>query len=119
MRPADRRACSFHPEVAHTNRGTPRSLSNFLFGVCGATPGTPAAFSSIRTLRRSRDRVGQSRVIAGLSGGVDSGRGGRARAPGGRDKLTCIFVDTGLLPSTRSAIKSSAHGSGGISTFRW
>ncbi len=86
----------FHPEVAHTPRGG-EIIANFLFDACHAQPTwTPGAFvhEEINKIRRS---VGASRVICGLSGGVDSSVAAALvhRAIG--DQLTCIFVDTGLL----------------------
>jgi GMP synthase (glutamine-hydrolysing) len=86
----------FHPEVAHTPRGG-ELLSNFLFEVCAATPSwTPGAFIDDE-VARIRQRVGDAQVICGLSGGVDSSVAAALvhRAIG--DKLTCVFVDTGLL----------------------
>jgi GMP synthase (glutamine-hydrolysing) len=86
----------FHPEVAHTPRGS-EVIANFLFGICKAEPSwTPGAFvdSHVEQIRRT---VGTSRVICGLSGGVDSSVAAALvhRAIG--DQLTCVFVDTGLL----------------------
>jgi GMP synthase (glutamine-hydrolysing) len=86
----------FHPEVAHTPRGG-EIISNFLFGACKAEPTwTPGAFIEDE-IARIRKAVGKSRVICGLSGGVDSSVAAALvhRAIG--DQLTCIFVDTGLL----------------------
>jgi len=86
----------FHPEVAHTPRGG-ELISNFLFRVCGAEPSwTPGAFVE-QSVERIRMTAGTSRVICGLSGGVDSAVAAALvhRALG--DQLTCIFVDTGLL----------------------
>ena len=86
----------FHPEVAHTPRGG-EIISNFLFGVCRADPTwTTGAFIETE-VARIRDEVGDANVICGLSGGVDSAVAAALvhRAVG--DKLTCIFVDTGLL----------------------
>jgi GMP synthase (glutamine-hydrolysing) len=86
----------FHPEVAHTPRGG-ELISNFLFRVCGAEPSwTPGAFVE-QSVQRIRATAGSSRVICGLSGGVDSAVAAALvhRALG--DQLTCIFVDTGLL----------------------
>jgi GMP synthase (glutamine-hydrolysing) len=86
----------FHPEVAHSVRGKD-VIENFLFGVCHARPTwTPGAFIADET-RRIRALAGASRVICGLSGGVDSAVAAALvhRAIG--DQLTCIFVDTGLL----------------------
>src|SRR5690606_23936787 len=87
----------FHPEVAHTPRGG-ELLGNFLFAVCGCTPDwTPGHFIE-REVARIRELVGpDARVICGLSGGVDSSVAAALvhRAVG--DRLTCIFVDHGLL----------------------
>jgi GMP synthase (glutamine-hydrolysing) len=86
----------FHPEVAHTPRGG-ELIANFLFRICGAAPDwTPGAFVE-REIAAIRQRVGDARVICGLSGGVDSAVAAALvhRAIG--DQLTCIFVDTGLL----------------------
>jgi GMP synthase (glutamine-hydrolysing) len=86
----------FHPEVAHTPRGG-EIISNFLFGVCRAEPNwTTGAFIETE-VSRIRAEVGDANVICGLSGGVDSAVAAALvhRAIG--DKLTCIFVDTGLL----------------------
>jgi len=86
----------FHPEVAHTPRGG-EIISNFLFRVCKAEPSwTPGAFVESE-IKKIRTLVGDSQVICGLSGGVDSSVAAALvhRAIG--DQLTCIFVDTGLL----------------------
>ena len=86
----------FHPEVAHTPQGA-EILHNFVFGVCGA-PGdwTPANFVS-DAIERIKERVGDGKVICALSGGVDSTVAAALihRAIG--DRLTCIFVDNGLM----------------------
>jgi GMP synthase (glutamine-hydrolysing) len=86
----------FHPEVAHTPRGG-EVISNFLFGVCKAEPTWTAGAFIEEEITRIRKAVGKSRVICGLSGGVDSSVAAALvhRAIG--DQLTCIFVDTGLL----------------------
>jgi GMP synthase (glutamine-hydrolysing) len=86
----------FHPEVAHTPRGS-EVISNFLFRICHAEPSwTPGAFVESE-VAKVRELVGSSRVICGLSGGVDSSVAAALvhRAIG--DQLTCVFVDTGLL----------------------
>jgi GMP synthase (glutamine-hydrolysing) len=86
----------FHPEVAHTPRGS-ELISNFLFDICHAEPSwTPGAFIESE-VEKIRALVGDRRVICGLSGGVDSSVAAALvhRAIG--DQLTCVFVDTGLL----------------------
>jgi GMP synthase (glutamine-hydrolysing) len=87
----------FHPEVAHTPRGG-EILHNFLFDICGCVPDwTPGHFID-HTVGRIREMVGATgRAICGLSGGVDSAVAAALvhRAIGNR--LTCVFVDHGLL----------------------
>jgi GMP synthase (glutamine-hydrolysing) len=87
----------FHPEVAHTPRGG-EILNTFLFEICGCVPDwTPGHFVE-NEIERIQATVGQrDRVICGLSGGVDSSVAAVLvhRAVG--DRLTCIFVDHGLL----------------------
>jgi GMP synthase (glutamine-hydrolysing) len=87
----------FHPEVAHTPRGG-ELLGNFLFNVCGCSPDWTAEHFIESEVQRIRELVGPTtRVICGLSGGVDSSVAAALvhRAVG--DRLTCIFVDHGLL----------------------
>jgi GMP synthase (glutamine-hydrolysing) len=89
-------AVQFHPEVAHTPRGS-ELIANFLFRICHAEPSwTPGAFVDSE-IRKIREMVGSAQVICGLSGGVDSSVAAALvhRAIG--EQLTCVFVDTGLL----------------------
>ena len=87
----------FHPEVAHTPRGG-EIIHNFLFAICGCTADwTPGHFID-QEVARIRELVGPTgRAICGLSGGVDSAVAAALvhRAIG--DRLTCVFVDHGLL----------------------
>jgi len=86
----------FHPEVSHTPRGG-ELISNFLFEVCKAEPSwTAGAFIDEEVEKVSR-QVGGARVICGLSGGVDSAVAAALVHKAVGDRLTCIFVDTGLL----------------------
>jgi GMP synthase (glutamine-hydrolysing) len=90
-------AVQFHPEVAHTPRGG-EILRNFLFDVCGCSPEWTAGHFIAEQVEVIRERVGPGgRAICGLSGGVDSSVAALLvhRALG--DRLTCIFVDHGLL----------------------
>jgi GMP synthase (glutamine-hydrolysing) len=96
--PARRIHCvQFHPEVAHTPRGG-EVLANFLFRVAGARASWTMHSFVEQAVADVRDKVGPTgRVICGLSGGVDSAVAAALvhRAIGAR--LTCIFVDNGLL----------------------
>jgi len=86
----------FHPEVVHTERGLD-ILRSFAYDVCGCRGDWTMASFVEESVERIRTRVGDSRVVCGLSGGVDSTVAALLihRAIG--DRLTCIFVDNGLL----------------------
>jgi GMP synthase (glutamine-hydrolysing) len=86
----------FHPEVAHTERGDD-IISNFLFEVAGCRPTWTAGAFIEDTVEKIRAQIGEATAICGLSGGVDSSVAAVLvhRAIG--DRLTCIFVDHGLL----------------------
>jgi GMP synthase (glutamine-hydrolysing) len=86
----------FHPEVFHTERGD-HVLRNFLVGVCGARQDWTVRDFIVHAVAEIRAAVGRSRVILGLSGGVDSSVAAALihRAIG--RQLTCVFVDNGLL----------------------
>ena len=89
-------AVQFHPEVHHTKQGT-ALLRNFLFNICKATPDwTPEHFIQ-STIAFIREKVGDGHAICALSGGVDSSVAAVLvhRAIG--DKLTCVFVNNGVL----------------------
>jgi len=89
-------AVEFHPEVRHTDRGT-EILRNFLFRICKAEKKWSGAAFIEETTEAIRAKAGKSRVICALSGGVDSTVAAVLvhRAIG--ERLTNIFVNTGLL----------------------
>jgi GMP synthase (glutamine-hydrolysing) len=86
----------FHPEVAHTPRG-PDMLESFLFEVAGCEGDwTPGSFAE-ESIEEIRSQVGEGSAVCGLSGGVDSSVAAMLVSKAIGDKLTCIFVDNGLL----------------------
>ncbi|MCH7768366.1 MAG: glutamine-hydrolyzing GMP synthase [Nitrospinae bacterium] len=86
----------FHPEVVHTLGGA-EMLKNFLYGVCGSKPSwTVSSFVEAAT-EAIRGKVGGERVLCALSGGVDSSVTAALLHRAVGDKLTCVFVDNGLL----------------------
>jgi len=89
-------AVQFHPEVNHTERGT-EILRNFLFSVCKAEPKWNGAAFIDETVVAIRDKVGSHHAICGLSGGVDSTVAAVLVHKAIGDRLTNIFVNTGLL----------------------
>jgi GMP synthase (glutamine-hydrolysing) len=86
----------FHPEVVHTPYGQ-QVLTNFLEEVCGCDRSWSASSVIEEQIERIRAQVGDGRAICGLSGGVDSSVAALLvhRAIG--DRLTCVFVDHGLM----------------------
>jgi GMP synthase (glutamine-hydrolysing) len=98
MEDEERRICGvqFHPEVAHTARGMD-VLKRFLYQVCGARP-TWTHHSIIEaSVGAIRDQVGAARAICGLSGGVDSAVAAALAHTAIGDRLTCVFIDHGML----------------------
>jgi len=89
-------AIQFHPEVFHSERGI-EIIRNYLKGICGCTGDWSMSDFIERKIQEIRETVGKSRVILGLSGGVDSSVAAALihRAIG--KQLTCVFVDNGLL----------------------
>ena len=89
-------AVQFHPEVVHTPDGA-KIITNFTHTVCGCGGDwTMSAFKD-EAIQKIREQVGSSRVICGLSGGVDSSVVAVLLQEAIGDQLTCVFVDHGLM----------------------
>ncbi|GJM17796.1 MAG: GMP synthase [glutamine-hydrolyzing] [Phycisphaeraceae bacterium] len=86
----------FHPEVTHTPHGADM-FRNFLYEVCGCRGTWKMADFAEVECERVRALVGDQRVICGLSGGVDSSVVAALLHKAIGDRLTCVFVDNGLL----------------------
>jgi GMP synthase (glutamine-hydrolysing) len=86
----------FHPEVFHTERGT-EVVRNFLVGVCRARQDWTTADFIRKSVADIKAAVGKSRVLLGLSGGVDSSVAAALIHKAVGRQLTCVFVDNGLL----------------------
>ena len=86
----------FHPEVSHTEEGS-RIIENFVFNICNAPKNWKLTNYIDKAVAEIREKVGNQKVILGLSGGVDSSVAAVLIHKAIGDQLTCIFVDTGLL----------------------
>ena len=86
----------FHPEVTHTNRGK-IILKNFVFDICKIKKNWSPKDQKAKLIKEIRNKVGNSKVICALSGGVDSSVVAKLLSNGIGKNLTCIFVNTGLL----------------------
>ena len=89
-------AVQFHPEVFHTVQGS-LLLKNFVVDICGSRQEWSAASFVDTTVAELKELLGQDRVILGLSGGVDSSVAAVLLSRAIGDRLTCIFVDHGML----------------------
>ena len=89
-------AVQFHPEVYHSLQGT-QLLKNFVVDICGSKQEWSAASFVDTTVAELKAQLGNDRVILGLSGGVDSSVAAVLLNKAIGNRLTCIFVDHGML----------------------
>jgi GMP synthase (glutamine-hydrolysing) len=88
-------AVQFHPEVAHTPKGT-AIMKRFLYDACGLLPDWTPANVIERSVEAIRAQVGDAEVLCALSGGVDSSVAALLVHKAVGEQLTCVFVDHGL-----------------------
>ena len=89
-------AIQFHPEVTHTEDGK-TILDNFIFGICGANSEWIMGDLITQRIQEIKEKVQTDKVLLGLSGGVDSSVTAALLHKAIGKKLTCVFVDNGLL----------------------
>ena len=108
-RPRKMFGLQFHPEVAHTPRGR-EILADFVHNVCGCGKTWTMRGYVDQAVEQIRAQVGNENVILGLSGGVDSSVAAALlhKAIGGR--LTCIFVNNGVLRGREAAVVREVFG---------
>tara|TARA_Y100000996_G_scaffold272890_1_gene214846 strand:- start:105 stop:1670 length:1566 start_codon:yes stop_codon:yes gene_type:complete len=89
-------AIQFHPEVTHTDHGQ-KILDNFIFNICHAKTDWKMDDLISQRTQEIKDQVQKDKVLLGLSGGVDSSVTAALLNKAIGKKLTCVFVDNGLL----------------------
>ncbi len=88
-------AIQFHPEAQHTPHGK-KILSNFLFAICGETKGN-TKIKSNQLVHFIKSQIGDNKAVCALSGGIDSAVAAVLTHQAIGNKLTCFYVDTGLM----------------------
>lgn len=101
----------FHPEVHHTPNGI-ELFKHFATDICGIIPNWTPANIIEESVKRIREQVGSGRVLAAVSGGVDSSVAAALVHKAIGDQLVCVFVDTGLLRADEGAQVASAFRGG-------
>lgn len=101
----------FHPEVHHTPNGI-ELFKHFATDICGIPPKWTPANIIEESVKRIREQVGDGRVLAAVSGGVDSSVAAALVHKAIGDQLVCVFVDTGLLRADEGAQVASAFRGG-------
>ena len=108
-------AVQFHPEVLHTEEGQ-KMLRHFVRDVCGCSGDWKMSSFAERTIQELREKIGEDHVLLGLSGGVDSTVTAALLSRAIGDRLTCVFVDHGLMRKNEGDEVEATFGPG--SDFR-
>ncbi|MDA1302670.1 MAG: glutamine-hydrolyzing GMP synthase [Proteobacteria bacterium] len=106
----------FHPEVNHTLQGV-AILKRFVLDICGCANLWTAANIVEEIVTTVRNKVGEDRVLLGLSGGVDSSVVAALLDRAIGDQLTCVFVDNGLLRKDEAGQVMAAFGDASANAF--
>jgi GMP synthase (glutamine-hydrolysing) len=99
----------FHPEVVHTPQGR-EIISNFAHNICGCAKDWTMRHYIDQSVEGIKSEVGRERVILGLSGGVDSSVAAALLHKAIGDRLTCIFVNNGLLRGREAQVVRDVFG---------
>ena len=105
-------AVQFHPEVIHTDEGM-KLFRNFVYDICSCSGDWQMTSFIDTTVAQIREKVGDGKVLLGLSGGVDSSVAAALISKAVGKQLTCVFVDHGLLRKNEAEEVSAVFGSGG------
>lgn len=105
-------AVQFHPEVDHTEHGS-ELLRGFVINVCGCDQDWSMGSYAEKTIQEMRERVDSGHVLLGLSGGVDSSVAAALLSKAVGSRLTCVFVDHGLLRKGEADAVSTVFGRDG------
>ena len=110
-------AVQFHPEVEHTQFGND-ILKNFLYEICHAKGDWSMKDYARSTVEALREKIGDGKVLLALSGGVDSSVAAALLDRAVGDKLTCIFVDHGLMRKNEGDEVEAAFAGRGMKFIR-
>lgn len=105
-------AFQYHPEVLHSQFGK-EMLRNFVWNVCGCKGTWKMDDFAEKTIRELREKIGDGKVLCGLSGGVDSSVAAVLLSKAIGRNLTCVFVDHGLLRKDEGDLVSKVFGPDG------